>query len=222
MAELAPLQDKTLKAFAKSPLAKSFYWTGGTALSVFYFHHRQSKDLDFFSDQPFGYRNIIGFIQEVKKQLKLAKIEEKRIFDRWEFFLIDKEKLRLEFVYFNYPNLKPRKKWQGLVIDSLEDIAANKVMALFDRSDSKDLVDVYFILKKFKPKKLLKLVEKKFGITFGEGSLWSECQKGLKDLDEITPLLIAQTKDKKRKIIQEIKNYFEKQGAQYLHQILGQ
>lgn len=220
MAELTPLQNKTLKAFAKSSLVKSFYWTGGTVLSVFYFQHRQSKDLDFFSDKDFGYRDIIGFIQKLKKQLKLVKIEEKKIFDRYNFLLTNKAKLRLEFVHFEHPNLKPRKKWQGITIDSLEDIAANKVMALFDRSDPKDLVDIYFLLKKFQPKKLLKLVEKKFDIVFDESSLWSECQKGLGSLDEITPLLIAETEDKKRKIIQELKRYFEKQATQYLHKIL--
>lgn len=222
MAELTHLQDKTLKAFAKSSLAKYFYWTGGTALSVFYFQHRQSKDLDFFSDKSFGYIDIIGFIQELKKQLKLTKIEEKKIFDRYEFLLTDKDKLRLEFVYFGHRQLRPRKKWQGLTIDSLEDIAANKVMALFDRIDPKDLVDIYFLLKKFQPKKLLELVEKKFDIVFDVSSLWSECQKGLKDLDTITPLLIAKTEDEKRKIIQEIKNYFEKQGTRYLHEMLEQ
>ena len=30
-------------------IAKNFFLTGGTALSVFYFHHRSSEDIDFFS-----------------------------------------------------------------------------------------------------------------------------------------------------------------------------
>ncbi|MDI6883329.1 MAG: nucleotidyl transferase AbiEii/AbiGii toxin family protein [Patescibacteria group bacterium] len=220
MTEITPLQKRTLELFGKSPLAKIFYWTGGTALSVFYFHHRQSKDLDFFSEQPFSYEKIIGFIHSLKGNLELSKIEEKKIFDRFEFFLTDKEKLRLEFVYFEHPRLKPRKKWQGISTDSLEDIAANKVMALFDRTDPKDLVDIYFILTKFQPEKLLKLVEKKFGISITKSSLWSESQKSLKNLDEITPLLITKAKNQRRKIVQEIKNYFEAKGAQYLYKIL--
>jgi len=35
-----------------------------------------------------------------------------------------------------------------VLVDSLEDIAANKIMALFDRNDPKDLVDLYFFLTK--------------------------------------------------------------------------
>jgi hypothetical protein len=51
-------------------------------------HHRKSKDLDFFREKPFSYNQIIGFIRDLKEKLKLKKIEEKKIFNRWEFFLL--------------------------------------------------------------------------------------------------------------------------------------
>jgi hypothetical protein len=59
----------------------------GNCPLFFYLHHRKSKDLDFFSEKPFTYNQIIGFIRDLKEKLKLKKIEEKKIFDRWEFFL---------------------------------------------------------------------------------------------------------------------------------------
>jgi len=218
MAEISSLQKKVLDLFSKSHLRDKFYWTGGTALSFFYLHHRQSKDLDFFNDKPFSYDQIISFAQNLKKQLKLKEIEEKKIFDRWEFFLHDKEKLRMEFVFYEHPKIKPRKKWQGIFIDSLEDIAANKVMAFFDRNDPKDLVDLYFLLvnKKFKVKNLLRLAEKKFGVKLAESSFWSESFKSFKDLKEISPLLIVKNKKEKQKVINEIKDYFTSHSTGYL------
>jgi len=218
MAEIGSLQKRVLDLFSKSHLKNKFYWTGGTALSFFYLHHRQSKDLDFFSDKPFSYDQIIGFVRNLKKQLKLKEIEEKKIFDRWEFFLRDKEELRIEFVFYEHPKIKPRKKWQRIFIDSLEDIAANKVIAFFDRNDPKDLVDLYFLLvkKKFKVKTLLRLAEKKFGVKLTEGSFWSESFKSFKNLKEISPLLITKNKEDKQKIINEIENYFTSHSAEYL------
>lgn len=222
MAKIAPLQKKVLKLFAKSDLKDKFYWTGGTLLSFFYLHHRQSKDLDFFSNKPFDYNQIIAFVRELKKQLKLSKIEEKKIFDRWEFFLHNKEGLRIEFALYNFPRLCPLKKWQGILIDSLDDIAANKTMALFDRNDPKDLVDLYFLLTKkgYNVKTLLRLAEKKFGIKLSESSFWSESYKSLENLKEISPLLLAKSSKEKKKIIQEIKEYFYSKSTNYLKKVL--
>jgi hypothetical protein len=40
------LQNHFLERFFAGPLAEYFYLTGGTALASFYFHHRESFDLD--------------------------------------------------------------------------------------------------------------------------------------------------------------------------------
>jgi len=124
----------------------------------------------------------------------------------------------MEFVFYEHPKIKSRKKWQGIFIDSLEDIAANKVMAFFDRNDSKDLIDLYFLLvkKKFKVKNLLRLVERKFGVKLTESSFWSESLKSLKDIKAISPLLIVKNKKEKQKIIDEIQNYFTSHSTGYL------
>lgn len=44
------LQDRFLGHFFAGPLAEHFYLTGGTALARFYFHHRESLDLDLFTN----------------------------------------------------------------------------------------------------------------------------------------------------------------------------
>ena len=44
------LQDKFLAQFFSDSLSSDFYLTGGTALARFYFHHRESVDLDLFTN----------------------------------------------------------------------------------------------------------------------------------------------------------------------------
>lgn len=50
---LYPHQIRLLTLFFSAPFAKSFFFTGGTALAAFYLGHRESQDLDFFSLQAF-------------------------------------------------------------------------------------------------------------------------------------------------------------------------
>lgn len=48
------IQKLIFDEFSKNKsLRKQFYFTGGTALSAFYLHHRESEDLDFFSERDF-------------------------------------------------------------------------------------------------------------------------------------------------------------------------
>lgn len=222
MAGLNPLQKEVLNLFSENPLKEQFYWTGGTALSVLYLNHRRSEDIDFFSDQTFSHDQIVGFVQDLKSQLGLERVEEEKIFDRWEFFLQDDNELRIEFVFYNHPNLKPRQEWKGITVDSLEDIAVNKTMALFGRNDPKDVVDLYFLLteKEYGVEKLLEKVERKFGVKFNKTSFWSEGCRVLEDLDDITPLLLAESSERKQQIIEEIKKYFSSKSSDYLDEKL--
>lgn len=222
MAEISPLQKRVLSLFSKSRLKNKFYWTGGTLLSFFYLHHRRSNDLDFFSDEPFTYNNIIKFIRDLKKRLNLPYVEEKKIHDRREFLLHDKQTLRLEFVYYPHPKIKKRKLWKGILVDSLDDIAANKLMSFFDRNDPKDLFDLYFLLTKqgYTPEKLIKLTEKKFGVKFDKGAIFSEAYQKIKDLDDLKYLILAKNLKQKQKIIKEIQEYFTSHSEQFLQRIL--
>ena len=222
MFELTLLQKKVLDLFAKSSLRDKFYWTGGTLLSNRYLHHRLSNDLDFFTDDPFSYNQVIGFIQKLKKDLKLPEVEEKKIYDRYEFILHNKGKLRLEFVQYEHPNLKTRERWKSITIDSLDDIATNKLMSLFDRNDPKDLFDLYFLLtkKNYTIEKLVKLVEKKFGVRFEKSGVLSEFHKSTKELDNLKPLILAKNQKEKESIIKKIQKYFSDLSNQYLKQVL--
>lgn len=56
---LSKNQQDVLSILSKeSVVIDNFYLTGGTALAEFYLHHRQSEDLDFFSENEFEPQDI--------------------------------------------------------------------------------------------------------------------------------------------------------------------
>ncbi|MDP2909670.1 MAG: nucleotidyl transferase AbiEii/AbiGii toxin family protein [bacterium] len=220
MENLQPLQKKVLELFSKSTLKDKFYWTGGTLLSAYYLNHRISKDIDFFTNENFDYNEVIKFVTSLKKEVELSSIEEKKIYDRYEFTLRNSEKILIDFVRYDYPLLNNKGVWMGIRIDSLDDIAANKLVCLFDRNDPKDLFDLYFLMtaKKYTVEELIKLTKKKFGISFGKSSILSEFHKSAKQLENLKPLML--TKNKKT-LIKDIENYFADLSNSFLNKNLG-
>ena len=102
------LQQQIFDEFSKNHnLVKQFYFTGGTALSAVYLHHRESEDLDFFSERDFDNDLIIEFIKHASTVLKLDyKVtlrERVRIF---EFLKRDKFIIKVDFGYYPHPRLK--------------------------------------------------------------------------------------------------------------------
>jgi predicted nucleotidyltransferase component of viral defense system len=221
--ELTASQKIALEVLASSFLKNKFYWTGGTLLSYYYLHHRYSYDLDFFSEEKFSFDEINQLVSEIKVKGNFKEVEFKKIYDRYEFLFIGKESLRVEFVYYNHEKktLRKRKKFLGVFIDSLEDIATNKLIALLDRSEPKDVFDLYFIFTstKISPQKLIKLVEKKFGVLVSLADVWGRAVLIGEKMTEIEPLLLGD-KDEKKALFKKIKEYFEKNSKAYLDQYL--
>jgi len=222
--ELTSTHKLILNLIIKSSLDKKFYWTGGTLLSHYYLHHRLSYDLDFFTDTNFSYDTLLPFISILKEMTGIKHLEPTKIYDRWEFIIHKPESLRFEFVFYNHEKkrLSPLLAYQGILIDSLADISANKIIALFDRNEPKDLFDVYTLLvqKKYTVPQLLDLAEKKFGVKFSEFSFWSECTKSFPLLDSLKPYLFPKEKNKKD-LLGNIKEFFLSQGKDYLEKEFG-
>ncbi len=160
-------QQKFLEFVLKEPyILKRFYWTGGTVLSEFYLHHRDSHDIDLFSEkQEIHLPSINKFIGIVSQQMKVKKIIHKRFLGlhTYTLFLKDRE-LKVDFNYYPFKRINSSKKWKGLEIDSLEDITANKIQTISTRARERDFVDLYFIYKKkkFNLKKMIIFAKTKF------------------------------------------------------------
>lgn len=219
---LGKTQAVILQALAASPLKERFYWTGGTLLAEKYLHHRHSYDVDLFTGQPFRYEEVYRIIQAVKEKEKLTKVEQKKVFDRWEFFIHNHSEVRCEFVLYDAPPLQPREKWRGVLIDSLFDLAANKTMAAVDRHEPKDAVDIYFLMvkKKMTAQTLLRLAKKKFGVQWSESLLLGQLLLASRLLSDVKPLLFGNAREQDTHI-KTIQDHFTRLSADFVRRELN-
>lgn len=142
-------QNQILNKIAEDTVISSqFYFTGGTALSEAYLQHRESDDLDFFTDRTFDVQGILARLTGWAKELKYT-IQSEFIDPTHIFFLTfdDGFHLKVDFARYPYEQLSvPQLFRENLKIDSLQDIAANKLITLTQRLEIEDFVDVYFLL----------------------------------------------------------------------------
>lgn len=145
------LQDQFLDAFFSSQLKQAFYLTGGTALARFYFHHRKSIDLDFFTNQK-----DVNFDEVNRVALRIASDFGWRLQSQittntfLQYIFVDANQMQLKIdivrdIPVHFGDIKVEK---NIRIDSLENIGSNKITAILGRTDAKDYIDLYWILKK--------------------------------------------------------------------------
>ena len=124
-----------------------FYLTGGTALSRFYLSHRFSNDLDFFTNGNPDFGKYINKINgRITRHFDVNVSESLFTEDFCRFFISEKEtNLKVEFVNdVEYRVGEPHKTKFGL-IDTVENILANKITAIIGRDEPKDVFDIIYI-----------------------------------------------------------------------------
>jgi len=147
---LTETQKLFLKLLGKQPFSKKFYLSGGTALAGFYIPYRFSEDLDFFSEEEIQVDEITAFIQSIKSELGFESFDFNTSFNRNLFFLkLPNQTLKLEFTYYPFKQLDNSKEEFGVKIDSIEDIAVNKLFTIYQTPRSRDFMDLYMIIKKY-------------------------------------------------------------------------
>lgn len=144
---LTPLQQDFLVRFFAVPVGQRFWLTGGTALAAFYFHHRVSDDLDLFTLDEIALTAIIQPLHDIAAEIGCV-LTTTRLSDYFlQAVLTEKGSLlKLDLVREVGPQFEEKHICNGIVVDSLDNIAVNKVTAILGRADAKDFVDLYFIL----------------------------------------------------------------------------
>lgn len=125
----------------------NFYLTGGTALAAFYLNHRFSEDLDFFSEKEIPLPAVLSALKNLRPRLGFIKVDPQPSFHRNIIFLHfpRRKVLKTEFTHFPFPRLAKGKRWKNLAIDSLEDIAVNKLFTIYQKPRARDFIDLYAI-----------------------------------------------------------------------------
>ncbi len=154
-------QKEILGVFCKVSDSEHFYLSGGTALAYFYLKHRRSNDLDFFTTEE---ELVLPLSYHLEEALRAKKMDIQRHREVHSFVeLLAKMQDETTIVHlgcdaaFRLEQVKEFSEHPGLKIDSLVDIAANKLLALFGRATLRDFIDVYFLVKqaKFLPEDLM-------------------------------------------------------------------
>jgi predicted nucleotidyltransferase component of viral defense system len=167
---LSPLQRAFLQAFFAVPVGQRFFLTGGTALAAFYLHHRLSDDLDLFTLENEALGATIHPVEAIADDLGCA-LRRTRVSQYFQQLFLShpqiKEPLKIDMVRDFGPQYGERLVRDGIIVDALDNIAANKVCALFGRADIKDFVDLYFILQEgYELEELFEMArEKDLGLT---------------------------------------------------------
>ena len=186
MKKISRYQQDVLKVL--SGKIDDFYLAGGTALSLFYFQHRQSIDLDLFThDFDYaGITRIAGYLEDTlkKKVILIGQNLEKKTARMavYNIHFTATDVLKIDFVEDTIELLKKTKVVDGIRVLSLEDIYLRKLYALAGmikisdeagqdkfvggRADAKDFYDAYFLSHTFIP--LSKFAAKYCGPTLME------------------------------------------------------
>ena len=115
-----------------------FYLAGGTALSHYHFqHHRESYDLDFFTQKydPAKVDRVAAYLADrtSKEMNVVAREEDKKKFAdirRYDLVMDTENALRIDFVKDVHNLLEPLKEVNGIPVLSVADIYLRKIYAV--------------------------------------------------------------------------------------------
>lgn len=145
---LTPIQRAFMARFAALPDQEHFYLAGGTALAEYYYGHRLSFDLDFFTGEgplilPQSY-----LIEALGHEGSLG-VTITRRFNSYVEFLVTHgpDSLKVDLAQDSAYRLEPPAQTdEGIRVASLTDLRVDKLLAYFGRAEPRDAVDLYFIL----------------------------------------------------------------------------
>ena len=156
------------------------------------------------------------FFKKNKSKIGIKEVDYKSSFNRNLFFLYleNKEIIKTEFTFFPFPRIEKKIKKGDLFIDSLLDIAVNKLFTIYQKPRSRDFIDLYLILKKtnWEMENLIKKAKIKFDWHIDYLELGSKF------------LLAKKVKDYPKMIIKENpevwQKFFEKEAIKFKSKIL--
>jgi predicted nucleotidyltransferase component of viral defense system len=148
--KLYQLQDKFLDIW--KTIETPFYLTGGTALGKYYLNHRYSEDLDFFVNGDKNFKQHINLISNTIKKYFLVDNDKSLQYDDFTRIYIQEDKISMKIEFVNdlpYRTGKTKAIFFG-EIDTPHNILSNKLSALINRDEPKDIFDIVHLSLNYK------------------------------------------------------------------------
>jgi hypothetical protein len=153
--EVLPEKTKALfEKFEIRDLPPKSYLGGGTAIAL-HLEHRQSVDLDWFTQSEFDEK-----MWQMKWESKWNYNMQGR---DWQTLVGEIAGVKTSLFYYKYPLISDLTLYNGLQIASLKDLTAMKVDAVTSRGTKRDFIDLYFLIKEYGPELMLDFYDQKYG-----------------------------------------------------------
>ncbi len=140
-----PLKREFLRTwFAEE---QRFFLTGGSALGLFYLDHRHSYDLELFTSDEVDGKEVQNLVLRVASQIgsECQAVRTAPDFHRFRLTRGEEREI-IDVVVDRAPQLDTEKaRFDGIRVDTLREILANKLTTLLSRTELKDVVDLYFL-----------------------------------------------------------------------------
>lgn len=125
----------------------SFHLGGGAALAGIHLRHRLSKDADLFVHDRAAHRELVTALPEISADLgvPISVLRDGGSFVRARATLAGGP-LELDLIHEGVPDIEAAPlPVEGILVESLVDLRANKLTCILSRSEPRDLVDLMFL-----------------------------------------------------------------------------
>jgi Nucleotidyl transferase AbiEii toxin, Type IV TA system len=117
-----------------------FHLAGGAALAGVHLRHRLSRDADLFFHDRRVHREAVALLPESAAE---ARVAFKVLRDAGTFV---RGEVEVDLVFEAIPDVRPPDgPVEGVLLESLDDLRANKLTCILSRSEPRDLVDLLFL-----------------------------------------------------------------------------
>lgn len=143
-----------LKQLSSLDKLTDFGLGGGTNVAL-RLGHRLSVDLDFFTNVPFETSYVF---QLITKQFPTSEL----LFEKNQTMMFVINDIKVDFVLYPFPWLKPFEQEDGIKLISLDDLIPMKLQAAGNRNAKKDYWDIATLLPTYSLEEMLMIFKKKF------------------------------------------------------------
>lgn len=157
---LSPLQEQVARIVASLPEATGFALAGGAALVVARLVDRSTKDLDFFGPSADDVQNLLEALEAALTDARLT-VRRERVAASFVRLTVASEDDATEVDLATDARMRPVESGPLGPMLSLEELAADKLLALFDRAQARDFVDVAALVERFGLERLCELAKEK-------------------------------------------------------------
>ncbi len=136
---ISPPLKYIIETISNDKKFSNFFLCGGTSLSL-QLGHRISVDADFISAKEFDKDELIATILLIYPNAQNIHQNAFGVF-------CTINQIKVDFLSWNIPFIKPTKKIDAIKLISIEDIVAMKLFAILQRGEKKDYMDIATLLK---------------------------------------------------------------------------